>query len=74
VGRRPIPGTSDLSKLSLIPSRSNRSGLDQGPIGASSEGVKAVTPQIKSNLNREKSIMDKIDAVIEQIDAMRGGK
>jgi hypothetical protein len=38
------------------------------------DGVKAVTPQVKSNLNREKAIMEKADAVIAQIDDMRGGK
>jgi hypothetical protein len=37
-------------------------------------GVKAVTPQIKSALGREKTIMAKVDAVIEQLDAIRGGK
>jgi hypothetical protein len=37
-------------------------------------GVKAVTPQIKSALDDENKIMQKADAVIAQIDAMRGGK
>jgi hypothetical protein len=37
-------------------------------------GVKVVTPQINSALSQEKSIMAKADAVIAQIDAIRGGK
>jgi hypothetical protein len=38
------------------------------------EGVKIVTQQIKTTLERENSIMAKADSVIAQIDAMRGGK
>lgn len=37
-------------------------------------GVKAVSPQIKQTIDREASILAKADRVIEQIDAMRGGK
>lgn len=36
-------------------------------------GVKAVTPQIKDALDREKDVMSKADAVIKQIDSMRAG-
>jgi uncharacterized protein YoxC len=43
-------------------------------VDTTSEGMKTVTPQIKSVLGHENSIMSKADAVIEQIDAMRGGK
>jgi DNA repair exonuclease SbcCD ATPase subunit len=37
-------------------------------------GVKAVTPQIKKTLEDEPKLMSKGDAVIAQIDKMRGGK
>jgi uncharacterized coiled-coil DUF342 family protein len=43
-------------------------------VDTTSEGMKTITPQIKSVLGHENSIMSKADAVIEQIDAMRGGK
>jgi hypothetical protein len=36
-------------------------------------GVKAVTPQVRDALDREKDVMSKADAVIKQIDAMRAG-
>jgi hypothetical protein len=37
-------------------------------------GVQTVTPQIKTALARENTLMSKADAIIAQIDAMRGGK
>jgi DNA repair exonuclease SbcCD ATPase subunit len=37
-------------------------------------GVKAVTPRIDKVLDQENKLMQYCDAVIEQIDAMRGGK
>jgi DNA repair exonuclease SbcCD ATPase subunit len=37
-------------------------------------GVRIVTPQINTALDRENAIMAKADAVVAQIDAMRGGK
>ncbi|MFA5205858.1 MAG: hypothetical protein WC708_15790 [Lentisphaeria bacterium] len=37
-------------------------------------GVRVVTPRIKGALEYENAIMAKIDAVVAQIDAMRGGK
>jgi hypothetical protein len=39
-----------------------------------SAGVKAVTQQVNAAAAREKDIMSKADAVIAQIDAMRGGR
>lgn len=41
---------------------------------ATASGVKAVTPQIKAAVDREKSMAAKVDSVIAQIDSMRGGK
>ena len=43
-------------------------------VDTTSEGMKTITPQIKAVLGHENTIMSKADAVIEQIDAMRGGK
>ena len=43
-------------------------------VDGTSEGIKTVTPQIKSALGRENAVRSKADAVIEQIDAMRGTK
>jgi uncharacterized coiled-coil DUF342 family protein len=43
-------------------------------VDTTSEGMKTITPQVKSVLGHENSIMSKADAIIEQIDAMRGGK
>jgi len=37
-------------------------------------GVKSITPRIQGALNVEKSLMSKMDAVIAQIDVMRGSK
>lgn len=37
-------------------------------------GVKVVTPQIEATLKNEKTIMQRADAVVAQIDAMRGGR
>ena len=36
-------------------------------------GVKAITPQVRDALDREKDVMSKTDDVIKQIDAMRAG-
>jgi DNA repair exonuclease SbcCD ATPase subunit len=43
-------------------------------VDGTAEGVKTVTPQVKSAVNRENAVRSKADAVIEQIDAMRGTK
>lgn len=37
-------------------------------------GVKTVTPQINKALDQERNLMAKVDAVIAQIDKMRGGQ
>jgi hypothetical protein len=37
-------------------------------------GVKTVTPEINKTLQREPSLMSRVDAAIAQIDKMRGGK
>ena len=37
-------------------------------------GVKSITPQIEKVVEKEPDLMEKIDSVIKQIDAMRGGK
>lgn len=39
-----------------------------------SSGVKAITPRIQGALDVEKALMEKIDAVIAQIDVMRGSR
>jgi len=43
-------------------------------VDTTADGVKTITPQIKSALGYENAIMAKADAVIEHIGAMRGGK
>jgi hypothetical protein len=41
---------------------------------ATASGVKAATPTLRTALGREPNVLKKIDAVIVQIDVLRGGK